>query len=276
MSFNTTLINPNVEYPKTGTIVVVPTYNEADNIEKFVQAVLKQPIAIDLLIVDDNSPDGTGQLADALVRSAVAAGRVHALHRQSKEGLGRAYLAGFAWAMEHGYESVIEMDADFSHDPIYLPDILDAAAASDVVIGSRYLNGISVINWPLHRILLSCAANLYVQTITRLKVHDCTSGFRLYHRRVLEALDLGSVRSNGYSFQVEMTFRASIGGFQITEVPIIFTERRAGQSKLSKGVVWESFVMPLKLRWRERGLKRRMGQKQAAAGESTATDSVVA
>jgi len=255
MSFETSL-----EYPKTGTIVVVPTYNEADNIEKFAEAALKQPVRVDLLIVDDNSPDGTGRLADALAQSPQAAGRIHVLHRPAKEGLGRAYLAGFAWAMEQGYESMIEMDADFSHDPLSLQSILEAAQASDVVIGSRYLNGISVINWPLRRILLSWAANRYVQTVTRLKVNDCTSGFRLYHRRVLETLDLGSVRSNGYSFQVEMTFRAKIGGFRITEVPIIFTERRAGQSKLSKGVVWESFIMPLKLRWRERALKRRMGK----------------
>jgi dolichol-phosphate mannosyltransferase len=249
------------EYPKTGTIVVVPTYNEADNIENFARAVLKQPVRVDLLIVDDNSPDGTGRLADLLATSPESQGRIHVLHRQTKEGLGRAYLAGFAWAMEHGYESMVEMDADFSHDPLYLQSILEAAESADVVIGSRYLNGISVINWPLQRILLSWAANRYVQSVTRLAVHDCTSGYRLYHRRVLESLDLSSVRSNGYSFQVEMTFRAKIGGFQIAEVPIIFTERRAGQSKLSKGVVWESFVMPLKLRWREQGLKRRIGKR---------------
>lgn len=258
MSLRTSFEYSIVEYPKTGTIVVVPTYNEADNIEKFVEAVLKQPVRVDLLIVDDNSPDGTGRLADTLAASPVVAGRVHVLHRTAKEGLGRAYLAGFAWAMEHGYESVVEMDADFSHDPLYLQSILEAAGEADVVIGSRYLNGISVINWPLHRILLSWAANRYVQTVTRLQVNDCTSGFRLYHRRVLEALDLGSVRSNGYSFQVEMTFRAQLAGFHIAEVPIIFTERRAGESKLSKGVIWESFVMPLKLRLREGTLRRKM------------------
>ena len=152
----------------------------------------------------------------------------------------------------------------FPTTPLYLPSMIEAAQGADVVIGSRYLNGISVINWPLRRILLSWGANRYVQTVTRLKVNDCTSGFRLYHRRTLEALDLGSVHSNGYSFQVEMTFRAQIGGFQIVEVPIIFTERRAGQSKLSKGVVWESVIMPLKLRWRERGLRRAMDKLKTA------------
>jgi dolichol-phosphate mannosyltransferase len=238
--------------------VVVPTFNEADNIEKIVRAVFKQPAPVDLLVVDDNSPDGTGRIADRLAEAPEAAGRVHVLHRAAKEGLGRAYLAGFAWALARGYEAVVEMDADLSHDPLYLPSLVEAAQAADLVIGSRYLNGISVINWPLRRILLSWGANRYVRAVTGLAVHDCTSGYRLYRRRVLESVDLGSVRSNGYSFQVEMTFRAHLAGFRITEVPIIFTERRAGRSKLSKGVVWESFTMPLKLRWRQRALRRRM------------------
>ena len=247
-----------LEYPKTRIIVVVPTYNEAGNIEKVTREILKQPCGFDLLIVDDNSPDGTGDLADALAQSPQSAGRVHVLHREAKEGLGRAYLAGFAWALAREYEAVVEMDADLSHDPMYLQSMTDAAKETDVVIGSRYLNGISVINWPLRRILLSWGANWYVRTVTRLTVNDCTSGYRLYHRRVLEAVRLDTVRSNGYSFQVEMTFRAQIAGFHISEVPIIFMERREGQSKLSKGVVWESFVMPLKLRLRERALKRQM------------------
>jgi len=254
-------------YPKTRTIVVVPTYNEADNLEKVAQEVLKQPAHVDLLIVDDNSPDGTGRIADALAQSPASEGRVHVLHRAAKEGLGRAYLAGFAWALARGYDAVVEMDADLSHDPLYLQSMTEAARTSDVVIGSRYLNGISVINWPLRRILLSWGANWYVRTVTRLAVNDCTSGYRLYHRRVLEAIQLDTVRSNGYSFQVEMTFRAQLAGFRISEVPIIFTERRAGQSKLSKGVVWESFVMPLKLRWRERALRREMGKAKKRVGE---------
>ena len=247
-----------LEYPKTRTIVVVPTYNEADNLEKVAEQVLKQPARVDLLIVDDDSPDGTGRIADALAQSPEAEGRVHVLHRVAKEGLGRAYLAGFAWALAAGYDAVVEMDADLSHDPTYLQSMVEAARTSDAVIGSRYLNGISVINWPLRRILLSLGANWYVRTVTRLAVNDCTSGYRLYHRRVLEAIRLETVRSNGYSFQVEMTFRVQLAGFRITEVPIIFMERRAGQSKLSKGVVWESLIMPLRLRWRERALKREM------------------
>ena len=247
-----------IEYPKTRTIVVIPTYNEAGNVQQITEEVLRQPAPVDLLIVDDNSPDGTGQIADALAASVESAGRVHVLHRPGKEGLGRAYLAGFAWALDAGYDAVIEMDADLSHDPLYLPSIVEAAETADVVIGSRYLNGISVINWPLSRILLSWGANWYVRTVTCLTVNDCTSGYRLYHRRVLESLDLPSVRSNGYSFQVEMTFRAQLCGFQIVEVPIIFMERRAGQSKLSKGVVLESLLMPLKLRWHTRTMKRRM------------------
>lgn len=254
-----TSLETSLEYPKTRTIVIVPTYNEADNIEKVAREVLKQPAQVDMLIVDDNSPDGTGQMGDALAGSSGSEGRIHILHRTAKEGLGRAYLAGFAWAMERDYEAVVEMDADLSHDPLYLQSMVEAAQEADVVIGSRYLNGISVINWPLRRILLSWGANWYVRTVTRLTVNDCTSGYRLYHRRVLEAIQLDTVRSNGYSFQVEMTFRAQLAGFQISEVPIIFMERRAGQSKLSKGVVWESFVMPLRLRWRERALRKQMG-----------------
>ena len=254
------------EYPKTRIIVVIPTYNEAGNIEKITEEVLKQPVQADVLIVDDNSPDGTGQIADALAASPQNAGRIHVLHRPGKEGLGRAYLAGFAWALAAGYDAVVEMDADLSHDPLYLNSMVEAAQSADVVIGSRYLNGISVINWPLSRILLSWGANWYVRTVTQLLVNDCTSGYRLYHRRVLESLDLPSVRSNGYSFQVEMTFRAQLRGFTIIEVPIIFMERRAGQSKLSKGVVWESLLMPLKLRWHARSMQRRMQKaKQAKA-----------
>ncbi len=242
------------------TLVVIPTYNEADNIETLIQAILTQSAPnAHVLIVDDNSPDGTGDIVDGLAQRPALAGRLHALHRPGKGGLGRAYRAGFAWALEHGYDAVIEMDADFSHDPAYLPRLMEAADGADVVIGSRYLNGISVINWPLQRILLSWGANRYVQAITGLPIHDCTSGFRLYRRRVLERIDLPGIRSNGYSFQVEMTFRAHLAGFSIVETPIIFVERQAGKSKMSKGVIWESIQMPLKLRWRERKLRREIG-----------------
>lgn len=255
-----------IAYPKTRALVVIPTYNEADNLEQLVGAILREPIDAHVLIVDDNSPDGTGEIADRLVQAPESDGRVHALHRPGKGGLGRAYLAGFAWALERDYEAVIEMDADLSHDPIYLPHMVEAAQEADVVIGSRYLNGISVVNWPLRRILLSWAANQYVRRVTRLRVNDCTSGYRLYRRRVLEGIDLANVHSNGYSFQVEMTFRAQLVGFTLVEVPIIFTERRAGQSKVSQHVIWESMWMPWRLRWRERTLRRQLRKGQARWG----------
>ena len=246
-------------------VVVIPTYNEADNLEKLAALVFSHAPSVHILVVDDNSPDGTGAIADRLAESTQYAGKVHVLHRAAKEGLGRAYIAGFQWALEREYEAMIEMDADFSHDPLYLASMLEAAEEADVVVGSRYLNGISVINWPLRRILLSWGANKYVRTVTRLPVNDCTSGYRLYKRRVLERVQLNTVRSNGYSFQVEMTFRAFVAGFQIVEVPIIFIERRAGQSKMSKQVIWESMQIPLKLRLRERNMRRQLNPTGVAA-----------
>lgn len=230
-------------------VVIIPTYNEAANLEPLIHQILSQPVGLDILIVDDNSPDGTGDLADRLSHDwAATRGRLHVLHRPGKEGLGRAYLAGFAWAIARRYEVMVEMDADFSHDPVFLKALVEASDQADVVLGSRYLNGISVVNWPLRRILLSWGANEYVRWVTGLRTHDCTSGFRLYKREALEGMDLGSVASNGYSFQVEMTWRAQQAGFRIAEVPIIFTERRSGCSKMSKRVIWESVLVPLKLR----------------------------
>ncbi len=252
-------IDTSSSLPQMRVLVVIPTYNEADNIAKLARRILDQPGALDILVVDDNSPDGTGRIADEVAQSPETCGRLHVLHRAGKSGLGRAYLAGFAWALARDYDAAIEMDADFSHDPLYLPGLLRGAHDADVVIGSRYLNGISVINWPLRRVLLSWGANYYVRGVTRLAVRDCTSGFRLYRRAVLEAIDLPSVRSNGYSFQVEMTFRAQLAGFRLREVPIIFVERHAGQSKMSQSVIWESVLMPLKLRLRARRLRRRLG-----------------
>ena len=240
------------------TIVVIPTYNEADNIEKITTAVLSQQPGVHILVVDDSSPDGTGDIAEQLAKDPRWPGRLHVMHRATKDGLGRAYIAGFEWALERGYDAMVEMDADLSHDPMFLEGILKAGEENDVVIGSRYLNGISVINWPLQRILLSLFANYYVRTIIRVHINDCTSGYRLYRRHVLEAISLGSVRSNGYSFQVEMSFRAHLAGFRIVEVPIIFMERRAGQSKMSKGVIWESMMMPIRLRLRERSLRKQL------------------
>lgn len=244
------------------TLLVIPTYNEADNLPSLVRALLSPLLAgngpmndLNLLIVDDNSPDGTGQLADTL--ASENPGVVHVMHRAEKSGLGRAYVEGFSWAIERGYGAVAQMDADLSHDPNDVPKLLAAAqAGADVVIGSRYLNGISVINWPLRRILLSLGANEYVRRVTGLPIHDGTSGFRVYRTRALRAMDLASIRSNGYSFQVEMSYRAYLAGCRIEEVPIVFTERRAGHSKMSRGVIIESAIMPWRLRLRRRALAR--------------------
>ncbi|MDQ2799481.1 MAG: polyprenol monophosphomannose synthase [Armatimonadota bacterium] len=253
-------------------IVIIPTYNEAANLEPLVHRILSQPVTLDVLIVDDNSPDGTGDIADRLARDwAATRGRVHVLHRPGKEGLGRAYLAGFAWALARDYQLLIEMDADFSHDPIFLQSMVEASDEADVVLGSRYLNGISVVNWPLSRILLSWGANQYVRLVTGLKPNDCTSGYRVYRREALEAMDIAGVLSSGYSFQVEMTFRAALAGCRISEVPIIFTERREGSSKMSRGVIWESVRVPLKLRFRERALRTHLHTVAAHSAEAVPT-----
>lgn len=244
------------------TLLVVPTYNESDNLPTLAQALLALRAAgdgpigdLDLLIVDDNSPDGTGQIADDL--AAEQPGVVNVMHRPAKSGLGRAYVEGFSWAIERGYDAVAQMDADLSHDPKDLPKLLAAAqAGADVVIGSRYLNGISVINWPLRRILLSLGANEYVRRVTGLPIHDGTSGFRVYRTQALRAMDLPTIRSNGYSFQVEMSYRAYLCACRIVEVPIVFTERRAGHSKMSRGVILESALMPWRLRLRRRQISR--------------------
>ena len=238
------------------SIVIVPTYNEASNIVKLVKLIYKHSPESHILVVDDNSPDGTGAIAEQLAAQELSKERLHVLHRTEKSGLGRAYLAGFQWALDRDFDVMIEMDADLSHDPMYIQSLLEESETSDVVIGSRYLNGISVINWPLRRILLSWAANHYVRVITQMAVNDCTSGFRLYRRSVLESISLNSVKSNGYSFQVEMSFRAHVAGYRITEVPIIFTERRSGQSKMSKRVIWESVWVPIKLRLQRKKLAK--------------------
>ncbi|HEY3330870.1 MAG TPA: polyprenol monophosphomannose synthase [Capsulimonadaceae bacterium] len=240
------------------TVFVIPTYNEADNLPVIVEALMElRATDIDLLIVDDNSPDGTGQIADHLAQRF--ADRVFVMHCAGKQGLGRAYVKGFTWAIDHGYDAIGEIDADLSHDPKAVPDLVDAAAkGADLVIGSRYLNGISVINWPLRRILLSLGANVYVRRITGIPIHDGTSGFRLYSKSTLEAINLPMVTSNGYSFQVEMTYRAYLAGATIVEVPIVFTERRSGQSKMSQGVIVESAKMPWKLRARRAKLLKEL------------------
>lgn len=233
-------------------LVIVPTYNERDNLPALVQRVLHLPVEIDLLIVDDNSPDGTGQLADHL---AAAQPRLQVLHRDAKNGLGRAYCAGFDWALKHGYEFILEMDGDFSHNPDDIPAFLKAAQNADLVLGSRYKNGIRVINWPLKRLMLSMAAAKYVHVITGMPFSDPTGGFKCFRRRALEAIDLKAVRSNGYSFQIEMTHKIWRKGQTVVEVPIVFTDRFQGTSKMSGHIVWEAIWIT----WRllvQNGLRR--------------------
>lgn len=219
-------------------LVIVPTYNERDNLPRKVPLILDQDPRIDVLVVDDASPDGTGALADEM---AAADPRVHVLHRSSKDGLGRAYLAGFAWGLERRFDLLFEMDADISHPPDALPRLIAAAADHDVVIGSRYVGGrVNVLNWPLARLLISVFGSWYARTITGMPVRDATGGFNGWHRHVLEGVGLERVRSNGYAFQIELKFRAWARGFTLKEVPILFTERDTGDSKMSKRIVREA------------------------------------
>jgi dolichol-phosphate mannosyltransferase len=228
-------------------LVIVPTYNERDNVERLVPAVLAQDPRLDILIVDDGSPDGTGELADAL---AAENPRVHVIHRATKLGLGTAYVAAFRWALAECYDYAFEMDADFSHDPSHLRDFLDAIPNADLVLGSRYRKGrVTVVNWPMSRLVLSFAANVYARAVTGMPIEDSTGGFKLFRRRVLESIDLSAVRSNGYAFQIEMTFRAWRRGFRIVEIPITFVDRTEGVSKMSKRIVREAIWMVWRLRW---------------------------
>jgi dolichol-phosphate mannosyltransferase len=230
-------------------LVVLPTYNEARNLPLIVPAILSQDPRLEVLVVDDNSPDGTGRAAESF-------SRLHVLHRPAKQGLGRAYLAGFRWGLDHGYDFLCEMDADFSHDPRALKDLIAASAEADLVIGSRYKTGVNVINWPMTRLLLSIGANLYARIVTGLPLTDSTGGFKCFRRDVLEALPLDRVRSNGYAFQIEMSYRAWRKGFRLKEVPIIFTDRVEGHSKMSRRIVREAIWMVWWLR--VAGLLRRI------------------
>ena len=225
--------------------MVIPTYNEHENIEKLATEVLSMDNSIHILIVDDNSPDGTGELAD---RMAAADDRIHVLHRKGKLGLGSAYREGFRLAIDQGADYIVEMDADFSHDPAILPRFFEKMSEYDLVIGSRYLNGVSVVNWPLRRLMLSYFASVYTRVITGLRISDCTSGFKCFNRKVLEAIDLNRIRSDGYSFQIEMNYRCVEKGFRVGEVPIIFIDRHAGSSKMSKKIVREAVIMVWKLK----------------------------
>jgi dolichol-phosphate mannosyltransferase len=221
-------------------LIIFPTYNERDNIEKIVHAVLPLDPRIHVLIVDDNSPDGTGEIADRLAKQEP---NVHVLHRAEKQGLGPAYIAGFRWAIERKYDFVFEMDADFSHSPEYIRDFLREIQQFDLVIGSRYITGVNVINWPMARLLLSWFANKYTRVITGLPIHDATGGFKCFRLEVLETIDLDDVRSSGYSFQIEMNLRTWKKGFKMKEIPIIFFDRVAGTSKMSKKIVREAIWM---------------------------------
>lgn len=227
-------------------LVVIPTYNEAGNLAHLVEQVLAQDPRLEILVVDDHSPDGTGQLAAALAQKEA---RLHVLHRDGKLGLGTAYITGFKWALERRYDYVFEMDADFSHEPAHLKDFLKAIGDADLVLGSRYLGGkVTVVNWPMGRLVLSYGANIYARRITGLRIWDLTGGFKCFRRRVLEAIDLDRVRSNGYAFQIEMSVRAWRKGFTLREIPIVFVDRTEGQSKMNGAIVREAVWMVPRLR----------------------------
>lgn len=226
------------------TLVIVPTYNERENLPRVCERLMQLPAGVEMLVVDDNSPDGTGQLADSF---AAQNPRIHVLHRRAKEGLGRAYCAGFLWALERDYEFVFEMDGDLSHNPDDIPAFLAAAQNADLVIGSRYSDGIRVINWPLNRLMLSLAAAQYVRWITGMPFTDPTGGYKCFRRKTLAQIGLDTVRSNGYSFQIEMTHRVWRRGLKVAEVPIIFTDRFQGRSKMSGNIVREALLMVWRL-----------------------------
>lgn len=228
-------------------LVIVPTYNERENILKLIDAVQAQSPILDVLVVDDGSPDGTGALVDERVAGDP---RVHVIHRERKLGLGTAYLAGFKWALARPYEFIFEMDADFSHDPQHLPQFLESIRDADLVIGSRYRDKrVTVVNWPIGRLLLSYFANVYARFVTGLHIFDSTAGYKCFRRKVLEAIDLNDVRSNGYAFQIEMHFRTWKKGFKMVEIPIVFVDRTEGTSKMSKKIVREAVWMVWRLRW---------------------------
>ncbi len=235
---------------KHNALVIVPTYNERDNLPGIVEALGK--LSVDMLVVDDSSPDGTGDMADEFVQEH---DYVHVLHRKEKNGLGRAYCAGFEWALKRDYEFIFEMDGDFSHDPKDIPRFIEAAKDADLVLGTRYRGGIRVNNWPLRRLMLSLGAAKYVKWITGMPFTDPTGGYKCFRRSALEAVDLGVVRSNGYSFQIEMTHKIWRQDLRVSELNIIFTERVEGSSKMSLNIAWEAVWMVWRL-WFQHGLRR--------------------
>ncbi len=228
-------------------LVVIPTYNEAENLPTLIPAILQKDPSFEVLIVDDNSPDGTAKVVQEMQASE---SRIYLLQRPAKLGLGTAYVAGFKFALDRGYDRVFEMDADFSHDPAELPNLLKKSETCDLVIGSRYAQGVNVVNWPMRRLVLSYAANIYTRFVTGMPVRDATSGFKCFRREVLEAIDLDAIRSNGYAFQIEMNFLAWNKGFKVCEIPIIFVDRRVGISKMSKNIIYEAAWMVWRLKVR--------------------------
>ncbi len=222
------------------TLVIIPTYNEIENIERMVEIVLSKSEDIEILVMDDGSPDGTGMRVRFMQSTEP---RLHLIERPGKMGLGSAYVTGFKYALEHDYEYIMEMDADFSHNPDDVPRLIAAAQNKDLVIGSRYCNGVNIINWPFKRLLISYFASKYVRVITGMPIKDPTGGFKCFHRRVLESIDLDKILSDGYAFQIEMNFRAWVKRFRIKEIPIVFTERLNGVSKMSRHIVWEAAWM---------------------------------
>lgn len=228
------------------SLIVIPTYDERENIENIARALLLLPLDLHVLVVDDNSPDGTGKFVETW---SATEPRIHVLHRPAKMGLGGAYITGFKWALANtDARYIFEMDADFSHDPRAIPEFLAMIPNADLVVGSRYVKGVTVVNWPLSRLFLSVGANVYTRIVTGMPLHDATSGFKCFRRAVLEALPLDRVKSDGYSFQIEMHFHVWKRGYRIIEMPIIFTDRLAGQSKMSRRIVWEAAFMVWKLR----------------------------
>jgi dolichol-phosphate mannosyltransferase len=233
--------------PGRKKLIIIPTYNELENLPRLLPEVLSKDEGLEVLVVDDNSPDGT---ADFVENESQKNNRIHLIRRSSKQGLGTAYIEGFKFALQNGYQLIFEMDADFSHDPDELPRFIEEINTADVVLGSRYKNGVNVINWPMRRLLLSWFANWYTRVITGLPVHDATGGFKCFKREVLESIDLDKVKSNGYAFQIEMNYKAWKKGFKIKEIPIIFMDRIKGKSKMSKKIVREAVTMVWKLRFK--------------------------
>ena len=235
---------------KSDSVVIIPTYNEKENIENIIRTVFSLEHRFDILIIDDGSPDGTANIVKNLM-AVEFKDRLHLVERQGKLGLGTAYIAGFKWALEHGYEYIFEMDADFSHDPNDVPRLYKACAedGADVAIGSRYVTGVNVVNWSMGRVLMSYYASKYVRIVTGIPVHDTTAGFKCYRRRVLETIDLDAIRFKGYAFQIEMKFTAYKLGFKIKEVPVIFVNRQLGTSKMSGGIFGEALFGVMRLRW---------------------------